>query len=229
MSDMIETIIQRPDAVQRFRILWRLTRLRYLIFAPIWLWLLAAPAWAAIAFDGSASGKSATATLATTGGITTAGTNRIIVALISTIDSTAAPTVSSISGGSLTWNHTRYASGSQPIGSSLFADTEIWWALAPSSLSAATITATLSGAPSFSGDIAVFGVSGANTSSPFDPNGSLPAAVVSANASAAPSVSGISTTNANALLFAVTQQGNVPKTANPPAGWDDYQRFEHRL
>ncbi len=53
-------------------------------------------------------------------------------------------------------------------------DVEEWYAIASSPLSASTITATLSGPDTAATWIAVFGMSGTNTASPFDPNPSVP-------------------------------------------------------
>ena len=75
-------------------------------------------------------------------------------------------------------------------------DLEEWSAIASSTLSSATITATLSASDSAATWIAVFGVSGASIVSPFDPNVSLPAT----SAGTSPSTS-ISTTNANDMLL----------------------------
>ena len=75
-------------------------------------------------------------------------------------------------------------------------DLEEWYAVAPSALSSASITATLSAPDTAATWIAVFGVSGANTASPFDPNPSLPAT----SAGASPSIT-MSTSNSNDLLL----------------------------
>jgi len=75
-------------------------------------------------------------------------------------------------------------------------DLEEWYAVAPSALSSASITATLSAPDTAATWIAVFGVSGANTASPFDPNPSLPAT----SAGVSPSTTA-STSNANDLLL----------------------------
>jgi len=75
-------------------------------------------------------------------------------------------------------------------------DLEEWYAVAPSALSSASIAATLSAPDTAATWIAVFGVSGANTAGPFDPNPSLPAT----SAGATPSTT-TSTSNANDLLL----------------------------
>ena len=85
------------------------------------------------------------------------------------------------------------------------ADNEVWWALAASPLSNDTITINLSGT-SDCGSAVAFGVTGANTSSPWDSNGSLPAEAISVSGST-PSVSGISTTNAGSLIFGFMGSG----------------------
>lgn len=61
-------------------------------------------------------------------------------------------------------------------------DLEEWYAITASPLSAVTITANLASADSEATWIAVFGVSGANTASPFDSNPGLPATAGGTNA-----------------------------------------------
>jgi len=77
-------------------------------------------------------------------------------------------------------------------------DLEEWYAAAPSALSATTITATLSSSDTAATWIAVFGISGADTVTPFDPNLSLPGV----SSGATPSTT-ISTSDADdAILYA---------------------------
>jgi len=75
-------------------------------------------------------------------------------------------------------------------------DLEEWYAIASSPLGSASITATLSASDTAATWIAVLGISGADTASPFDPNISLPAT----SAAATPSTT-MSTSNANDLLL----------------------------
>jgi hypothetical protein len=86
-------------------------------------------------------------------------------------------------------------------------DLEEWYAASSSPLSSATITATLSSADTSATWIAVFGLSNANTASPFDPNVSVPAT----SSGTTPSTT-ISTTGANDLLLfgCAAYAGGVP-------------------
>ena len=65
-----------------------------------------------------------------------------------------------------------------------------------------SITVTISGAVD-DASIMAFGVSGANTATPWDPNVSLPKAATATTASI-PSVSAVSTSNANDMIFGFT-------------------------
>ncbi len=75
-------------------------------------------------------------------------------------------------------------------------DAEEWYAVASSPLSSASVTATLSSSDSAATWIAVLGVSGGNTASPFDSSLSLPATSSGTSPSAT-----ISTSNANDMLL----------------------------
>lgn len=75
-------------------------------------------------------------------------------------------------------------------------DLEEWYATASSPLSAASITATLSTSDTGATWIAVFGISGANTVSPFDPNTSIP----DTSSGATPSTT-VSTSDANDVML----------------------------
>lgn len=126
--------------------------------------------------------------------LTTTQTNDIICVLAYSENSGGTKrSVSSVSGGGLTWAR-RAQSNS---GSAGISDYELWWALAPTALSAVAITVTFSGTYDDSMLVA-FGVHGCNTAAPFDPNASVPA-VRSNDGSGG--FTGISTTNANDLLI----------------------------
>lgn len=97
---------------------------------------------------------------------------------------------------------------------------ELWTAKASGSIGAGlfnitpTMTAAIDGAAH-----AVWTVTGCDVSVPFDANGSLPArAVNTTSSSSAPAVSGVSTTNANTVLFAFYGSPNSG-LPTPPAGW----------
>jgi flagellin-like protein len=81
-------------------------------------------------------------------------------------------------------------------------DLEEWYAVASSTLSAASITATLSTPDTAATWIGVFAISGADTGSPFDADPSLPAT----SAGASPSTT-MSTSNANDVLLYACSAG----------------------
>lgn len=68
-------------------------------------------------------------------------------------------------------------------------DLEEWYAVAPTALSSVTVTATLSSSDTAETWIALFGINGASTASPFDSNSSLPATSVGASPSTTMSTS----------------------------------------
>lgn len=152
-----------------------------------------------LALDGhaAASGSvSGTGTISAT--LTTTSTDDVIIACIynEAQGHTAGPhDVSGVTGGGLTWTQRSKETSTAFNGSSM----EVWWAHAPSALSSTSITATFSGTTD-DASIIVFGVSGANTSAPFDTDVSLPAKT-QATASSIPSISGVSVTSAASLVF----------------------------
>ncbi len=162
-----------------------------------------------LSIDGSATGSfSSTNTGAVT--LTTGKTNDIIVVAVNN-ENTAngvLRTVSGVTSTGLTFhNRSAVTQNSAP-----YEDTEVWWALASSTLSSASITVTLTGSID-DASIVAFGVNGANTSTPWDTNGAIPA-YNSNTASQAPSVSGISTSNAADILFGVNGD-SVPGAGAP--------------
>ena len=132
-----------------------------------------------------ARGTGSAATTVTVTGVTTAYTNELLIAFVSWTD-TNGRTVS-ISGGGLTWSARGFAqaNGNYHI--------EEFYAVAASTISSQTITATFSAATSGGIVLNVFSVAGANTASRFDSNAGLPAHAT--GASTAPSVS-VTTSNA---------------------------------
>ena len=119
-------------------------------------------------------------------------------------------TISSISDTyGLTW-HERVATSSPAMlgrsGGVVGLDTEVWWAYATSSLSSDAITPTFSGGTVECEALIAFGVAGANTSNPWDTNGSLPTTAINTSASylggtdASPSVS-VSTNEPSTMLL----------------------------
>lgn len=151
----------------------------------------------AIAIDGSATGESALTSLAA-GALTTSSSDDIIIAAIE-VNSALSISVSGVSGGGLTWAK-KIAVANAFDGGGIFTSTEIWWAVAASPLSSQVITATATLAGDHS--IVVFGISGLNTSSPFDSNASFPASVKNTAGASAPSIGSLSTDQTNDILLA---------------------------
>ncbi len=163
-----------------------------------------------LAIDGSNSAESGSASsIAAT--LTTSHTNDVIIAYVSPVtqEPTAPPTVSSISGGGLTW-HSR-ETGAVEDGAEYYQNVDEWYAVASSTLSSATITATLSGTANQEVWITVFGISGANTASPFDPNTSVPAT----NAATSNPSTTMSTSNADDMLIYACSA----YAGSNPSGW----------
>ncbi len=83
-----------------------------------------------------------------------------------------------------------------------------YYAVAPSALSSDVITVTFSRATTYL-SMAAFGVSGANTSSPFDPNASIPTQTDGGSNAV------VSTTDANTFVIGITRQST---NSNPGPG-----------
>jgi flagellin-like protein len=161
-----------------------------------------------LATDGLATGcfggptQNAPCTATTTSGsaaLTTTKSNDVVVVMLSAEDTgSVLRTVSGVAATGLTF--LKRSGGTIPT--SPFSDAEVWYAIASSPLSAASITVTMTGAVD-DGSIVAFGVSGANTATPWDPNVSLPKAGT-ATAASIPSVSAVSTNNANDMVLGFT-------------------------
>jgi len=167
--------------------------------------------------DGYVLNSGGTATSYSIGPLTTANANDVILLRIYVLDNTNVgfPTVSSITGTGLTWTK-RYTTGPLPVdGTAAYYSIEEWYAIAASPLSAVTGTINLSGTPTES-QAEFFGVSGADTSAPFDPNSSLPA-VGHTSFSATPNATGISTTNPSTIILASVNAGIF--SVSPQAGY----------
>lgn len=129
--------------------------------------------------------------------------------------SALAPTVTTVTGGSLTWNKRRAITTSQG-----YSQYELWWAVAPSALTAQAITVNWS-ANFDNAALVVFGVNGCSTTAPWDVSSSLPAQWISAsNTTDTPAVSGINTINPhNFLIFGFGTSGNQATIGTIPAGF----------
>jgi len=158
---------------------------------------------ATLALDGSGSGTGSSATSYTIS-LTTSHANDVLY--LSHVNGQSATVSSVTSSPSLTWTHrasVTYSTVASPTN-----DLETWYAIWSSSGSI-TITVNLSASVNSAG--VAFGVSGANTGSPFDTNGAIPA-TNRGDAGTSSSVT-ISTSNANDLLIgAVGVLGNPSLT-----------------
>jgi hypothetical protein len=157
----------------------------------------------ALAIDGAGATNTATNTTTVAAAITTSLANDIILCFLHEERGGAATTFTGVSGAGLTWTR-RFQY--QYTGAS-YNTVELWWALAPSVLSAVTITATM-GATIDGSSIQLIAVNGANTSAPFDVNASFPARAATYSASTWSAA--VSTAAANTMLFGFGASGNGP-------------------
>jgi len=119
-------------------------------------------------FSGGQSSSTPTVTLSTT------DSNDVVILIVETYggsETQTAPTVSSVSGGGLTW--TLRASVTESGGYSQDRLYE-YYAIASAPLTSVVITATLSASSNYV-NMNALGINGANTGSPFDPHSGLPA------------------------------------------------------
>lgn len=132
-------------------------------------------------------------------GPTTSNATDIVILLTQTANTTS--TISGVSGCGLTWT-SRY---------NTLGNFQEYYAIAGATLSGCSITVTTSAAQFQAAAGLVFGISGANTSVPFDTNGAIPAYTSSYNTS--PSVS----TSANdTFIFSI---GSPVGTVSPGSGF----------
>lgn len=166
--------------------------------AAVFVCLWAVPAFAALSIDGSASASSGASTPKTCTLTTTSANDIIIVVTTGNVLST------SVTGGSLSFtNEKQFTSGSD--------DTVVWYAVASGTLSSTALTINFSSA-TFNAAWC-FGVSGANTSSPWDGNAALPVTFTSISSSTpGPSYS---TTNANTMVIVAATTGGTGSPSAP--------------
>jgi hypothetical protein len=115
-----------------------------------------------------------------------------------------------VSGGGLTWTKSVINATSPPA---FYHQTlDFWWAPASSKLSSAAITVTASGVTFDAMAVSWASFSGANLTSPFDPNPSLPSkGLTSVNG---PLVTTISTTDSNTTILLC--MGTESESLTPP-------------
>lgn len=140
-----------------------------------------------LAFDGSTGALTESSSVSAS--LTTSSSNDVIILSAGT-SSPAASVSSIVDSASLAWTHRATETGPTSV------EMEEWYAVASSPLTSDSITVSWSG----SGDntFEAFAISGADISSPFDPNPALPA--VATGTGNNPSVT-ISTSNANDIVF----------------------------
>jgi hypothetical protein len=171
---------------------------------------------AAPVVDGTATGIGTAVASIAMGGLTTTGANRIIVVQVSigSTTGTTPPAVTSVTGGSLTF--TRRSQIVSAAQNNLKDSLEVWWALAPSTLTSTVFTVNFASSTYDDAAALVFGVSGCNTAAPWDTNSSLPA---TGSGVLTPTFSGISTTSANCLLLFGVGSDRIFSQNNPPSGF----------
>jgi uncharacterized membrane protein len=183
-----------------------------------------------LAIDGSATGcfgaatQSAPCASSTTTGsatLTTANANDIFIVLVANENAPTGPTRTVSAGGvtctsSCPTGLTSFVKrSSNTVGTPKFYDAEVWWATATAAASSMVVQVTLGTGTAGDASIVVFGVSGANTGSPWDPNvATLPASTTSASGATAPSVSPVTTNSAADMILGFS--GILDPTTNAP-------------
>jgi hypothetical protein len=147
------------------------------------------------ALDGTATGTWASGTTITLAGLSTTKTNDVVVLSIVTYKSGASVTATGILDGknAITWQKSARSSSVFCSGTQEVTETE-WYGTVANTISADAISVALSSAPT-AGSAIVIGVSGADTTTPFDPAAGLPktASSTCTSTGAAPTVPGVST------------------------------------
>jgi hypothetical protein len=106
---------------------------------------------------------------------------------------------------------------------------EIWTATASAPLTDEQITVTFANAPN-GASVEIWGVSGADLTTPFDVNVNSSVTNDNNNGSAsAPSWSGLSTTNADCILYTVVSNTNSSTPFTPPAGFGQIAQQEANI
>lgn len=163
--------------------------------------LLWHPAFASLALDGS-TGLYGNVVSSVTLTLTTSSANDVIEVGAEANATSGTITISSVTATGLTFTQRSHVS---PLANQIV---DVWYAKASSALSSVAITVNFSQSTNFYVATA-FGISGANTASPFDTNASVP---VANTAAADPT---ISTSNANDFIFGVMR---FSTGASPTAG-----------
>jgi len=151
------------------------------------------------------------------GAYSNSGAGRIVVALIA-LCSSAACSVSAVTGGGLTW--VQRSTKSQTDGSGAVTTQEVWWAYAASQLSSANISFTDNSLNTRT--LILFSVTGVfDTANPWDTNAGLPFEAGNIGAGSSPSVGGIAW-DANDVLVITHQTTRAASfTQASPSGYTD--------
>jgi hypothetical protein len=157
------------------------------------------------ALDGSATGSWSSGSTFNIASFSTAKANDVVVLSIDTYTSGSSVTVSSITDslGKITWQGSARSSFVTCSGTQEATHVE-WYGIASTAVSSDTITVKLSSAPTAASGIAL-GVSGADTTTPFDPAAGLPKTASSACSAtgAAPAAAAVSTVADNDFVFSL--------------------------
>ncbi len=157
------------------------------------------------ALDGKASGTWTSGKSFTITPFTAANANDVVILSIVTYASGSSITVTSIldSTAKISWHSPARSSSVSCSGAQEATEVELY-GIAATADATDTITVLLSATPTAASGIA-FGVSGADTATPFDPISGLPKTGVSGcgNVSTAPTVSGVSTAEDNDFVFSL--------------------------
>jgi len=174
---------------------------------------------------------------ATSGTITlsTSSSNDVIVVMVANEDlhnavvrTVAANGITATATGLGTFTHHSFGTGNPPynqISTSPYVDAEVWYAIATSPLSSVLITVTLTGATDDASIIA-FGVSGANTGTPWDAHPALNTA--QSTASTVPSVS-VTTSNANDMILGFTGIGQAGSSSTAESTIAGFTMIQEQL
>ncbi len=191
--------------------------IRFFIAFLFLLW--ANVAHAVLAIDGNASGiiSGAATNSVVSGTLTTTNTNDTIVACVGTSEDAGSRTVSSVTATGLSFTLRK----GQTMTSMFFnfSDLECWTATATATFSGA-VTANLSGNSSTAG-IITWGISGGNTGTPFDANGSLTCVTTNTTTTTAVPTCSTSTSNANDFIFTVILELDSGNTG----GWGNQSGY----
>jgi hypothetical protein len=155
--------------------------------------------------DGNATGTWVTGASFAIAPFSTTSTNDVVVLSIETYLSGSSVTVSSVSDTLLgiTWQGAPRKSFVSCTGTQESTHIE-WYGTAANALTADTIVINLSTTPTSASGIS-FGISGSDTTTPFDPAAGLPATAVSScsNGNSSPTLSGVSTAADTDLVFSL--------------------------